>query len=65
MSFGAIARTRVVLAKVKSGVPMAMTNWWKKTVEVEGEVRISWILCCCHCTSCLIYLRLRFSFLKI
>jgi hypothetical protein len=42
MSFGAIVRTRVLLAKVKSGVPMAMTNWWKKTVEVEGEVRISY-----------------------
>jgi hypothetical protein len=38
MSFGAIARSRVLQAKAKTGVPMAMTNWWKKTVEVEGEV---------------------------
>jgi hypothetical protein len=37
MSFGAIARTRILRAK--AGSTMAVDKWWKKQRPAEGEVR--------------------------
>ena len=39
MSFGAIARTRILRAK--AGTTMAVDKWWKKQRPAEGEVRTS------------------------
>jgi hypothetical protein len=44
MSFGAIARTRILRAK--AGTTMAVDKWWKKQRPAEGEV-------CKVCTVCL------------
>jgi hypothetical protein len=37
MSFGAIARTRILRAK--AGTTMSVDKWWKKQRPAEGEVR--------------------------
>jgi hypothetical protein len=37
MSFGAIARTRIL--RDKAGTTMAVQKWWKKARPAEGEVR--------------------------
>ena len=55
MSFGAIARTRILRAK--AGTTMAVDKWWKKQRPAEGEVRTSNRSCSCSwisyvCTVC-------------